>query len=160
MTPNDPNQNPKKDTDIQTAKDETARKDAEGLQPAVPHGPAPTRGAETLAPKAPLQSLPQVPSEVPAAAKPKAARGTAAMDPETRREVARKGGLAVSRNRSHMAEIGKKGGQSISRDREHMAKIGKKGGETSRVGRKPREEASLAEVKTPMASEQERKKAV
>ncbi len=63
--------------------------------------------------------------------KPK--RGTAAMDPETRKEVARKGGLAVSRNREHMASIGKKGGQSISRDREHMAKIGKKGGESSRA---------------------------
>lgn len=60
------------------------------------------------------------------------ARGTAAMDPTTRREVARKGGLAVSRNRQHMSEIGRKGGQSVSKNREHMAKIGRKGGAASR----------------------------
>jgi len=62
----------------------------------------------------------------------KGARGTAAMDPETRQEVARKGGLAVSRNKEHMAEIGRKGGQSVSKNREHMAKIGRKGGSASR----------------------------
>jgi general stress protein YciG len=60
------------------------------------------------------------------------ARGTAAMDPHTRQEVARKGGLAVSRNKQHMAEIGRKGGQSVSKNREHMAKIGRKGGAASR----------------------------
>lgn len=60
------------------------------------------------------------------------ARGTAAMDPQTRKEVARKGGLAVSRNRQHMSEIGRKGGQSVSKNREHMAKIGRKGGAASR----------------------------
>jgi len=60
------------------------------------------------------------------------ARGTAAMDPETRREVARKGGLAVSRNREHMASIGRKGGQSVSTNRDHMAMIGRKGGSASR----------------------------
>ncbi len=55
------------------------------------------------------------------------------MDPESRKEVARKGGLAVSRNREHMAEIGKeKGGQSVSKNREHMAQIGRKGGAASR----------------------------
>ena len=62
------------------------------------------------------------------------ARGTAAMDPDTRKEVARKGGLAVSRNKQHMAEIGRKGGQSVSRNREHMAQIGRKGGAASRGG--------------------------
>ncbi len=60
------------------------------------------------------------------------ARGTAAMDPQTRKEVARKGGLAVSRNRQHMAEIGRKGGQTVSKNREHMAQIGRKGGAASR----------------------------
>ena len=60
------------------------------------------------------------------------ARGTAAMDQATRKEVARKGGLAVSRNRQHMAEIGRKGGQAVSKNREHMAKIGRKGGAASR----------------------------
>jgi hypothetical protein len=56
------------------------------------------------------------------------------MDPQTRKEVARKGGLAVSRNRQHMSEIGRKGGQSVSKNREHMAKIGRKGGAASRGG--------------------------
>jgi general stress protein YciG len=60
------------------------------------------------------------------------ARGTAAMDAKTRQEVARKGGLAVSRNRQHMAEIGRKGGQAVSKNREHMAQIGRKGGAASR----------------------------
>jgi len=67
--------------------------------------------------------------------KMKNARGTAAMDPKTRQEVARKGGLAVSRNRQHMAEIGRKGGQTVSKNREHMANIGRKGGEASRGNR-------------------------
>lgn len=59
-------------------------------------------------------------------------RGTAAMDQKTRQEVARKGGLAVSRNRQHMAEIGKKGGLTVSKNRDHMAEIGRKGGAASR----------------------------
>ena len=67
------------------------------------------------------------------------ARGTAAMDPETRKEFARKGGLAVSRNKQHMAEIGRKGGQSVSKNRDHMAKIGRKGGAASRGHRGPGE---------------------
>lgn len=59
-------------------------------------------------------------------------RGTAAMDQQTRQEVARKGGIAVSRNRQHMAEIGRKGGQTVSKNKAHMAEIGRKGGEASR----------------------------
>lgn len=72
------------------------------------------------------------PVERPKSEGRKGLRGTAAMDPETRQEVARKGGLAVSRNRQHMAEIGRKGGQTVSKNREHMASIGRKGGEASR----------------------------
>jgi general stress protein YciG len=63
------------------------------------------------------------------------ARGTAAMDVQTRQEVARKGGLAVSKNKQHMAEIGRRGGMAVSRNREHMAAIGRKGGEASRKGK-------------------------
>ena len=66
---------------------------------------------------------------------PGGARGTAAMDPDTRQEVARKGGLAVSRNKEHMASIGRRGGQSVSKNREHMASIGRKGGAASRGSR-------------------------
>jgi uncharacterized protein len=40
------------------------------------------------------------------------ARGFAAMNPATQREIARKGGQTVSRNREHMAEIGRRGGSS------------------------------------------------
>jgi general stress protein YciG len=47
----------------------------------------------------------------PAARTKKARRGFAAMSPEQQREIARKGGLTVSRNRRHMAEIGRVGGE-------------------------------------------------
>lgn len=43
-------------------------------------------------------------------------KGFASMDRERQREIARKGGVTVSRNREHMAEIGRKGG-SASRAR-------------------------------------------
>lgn len=39
-------------------------------------------------------------------------RGFASMDPEQQRQIARKGGEAVSNNRQHMAEIGRKGGEA------------------------------------------------
>ncbi len=41
----------------------------------------------------------------------KSRRGFAAMSSEQQREIARKGGLTVSRNRRHMAEIGRIGGE-------------------------------------------------
>jgi uncharacterized protein len=41
----------------------------------------------------------------------KSRRGFAAMSSEQQREIARKGGLTVSRNRRHMAEIGRVGGE-------------------------------------------------
>src|ERR1041385_5424638 len=59
-------------------------------------------------------------------------RGFAAMDEQQQREIARKGGEAVSKNREHMAEIGKKGGVAVSANREHMSEIGQKGGESRR----------------------------
>ncbi len=61
-------------------------------------------------------------------------RGFASMDDNKQREIARKGGEAVSRDREHMAEIGRKGGEEVSKDREHMAEIGRKGGESSGGG--------------------------
>jgi general stress protein YciG len=51
----------------------------------------------------------------------------------SRTEAARRGGLAVSANRQHMAEIGRKGGRTVSRDRAHMARIGGKGGAARRA---------------------------
>lgn len=64
-------------------------------------------------------------------------RGFAAMDGEKQREIARKGGEAVSNNRAHMAEIGRKGGAAVSGNRQHMAEIGRKGGEAR--GANPRQ---------------------
>lgn len=66
--------------------------------------------------------------------KPAGARGTAAMDPETRRRVASLGGQKVSRDKAHMAEMGRKGGRAASADRAHMAAIGRIGGSNSRKG--------------------------
>jgi general stress protein YciG len=71
-------------------------------------------------------------------------RGLASASEETRKAVARKGGQAVSRNRTHMSSIGRKGGKSVSQDRQHMSQIGRKGGEMvsrdrqhmSQIGRK------------------------
>lgn len=71
-------------------------------------------------------------------------RGLASANEETRKAVARKGGQAVSSNRTHMSSIGRKGGQSVSQDRQHMSQIGRKGGEMvsrdrqhmSKIGRK------------------------
>ena len=95
--------------------------------------PAPTLQSPPLSPPPASSTSPQTPSfQHPSPERKPRARGTAAMDPQTRREVARKGGLAVSRNKQHMAEIGRKGGQSVSKNREHMAQIGRKGGAASR----------------------------
>jgi general stress protein YciG len=47
---------------------------------------------------------------------------------EQAREAGRKGGISVSRDKSHMAAIGRKGGFAVSSDRAHMARIGRKGG--------------------------------
>ena len=48
--------------------------------------------------------------------------------PGQAREAGRKGGIAVSRDRHHMAAIGRKGGEIVSGDRAHMSEIGRKGG--------------------------------
>ena len=62
-------------------------------------------------------------------------RGFAAMTAEQQRQIASKGGEAVSRNREHMSEIGKKGGEIVSQNRKHMSEIGRKGGEASKASR-------------------------
>ena len=56
-------------------------------------------------------------------AKPKSRRGFAAMNPERRREIARKGGASVP---------GEK--RSFAKDRDLAAAAGRKGGESSRGG--------------------------
>jgi general stress protein YciG len=47
---------------------------------------------------------------------------------EQAREAGKKGGMAVSSDRAHMARIGRKGGEIVSQDRAHMRAIGRKGG--------------------------------
>ena len=54
-------------------------------------------------------------------------RGFASMDDEKQREIARKGGEAVSRDKEHMAEIGRKGGESSGG--------GRNGDQDARAGR-------------------------
>lgn len=72
----------------------------------------------------------------------KSRKGFASMDPERRREVARRGGQTTHRlGKAHQftpeqaRAAGKKGGRSVSRDRAHMAEIGLKGAISSRKQR-------------------------
>ena len=60
-------------------------------------------------------------------AKPKARRGFAAMNPERRREIARKGGASVPSEK-----------RSFAKDRDLAANAGRKGGEASRGGGRTR----------------------
>lgn len=50
-------------------------------------------------------------------------RGFAAMDKDAQREIARKGGEAVSRNREHMAEIGRRGGEASGQNRSRSSQL-------------------------------------
>jgi general stress protein YciG len=59
--------------------------------------------------------------------KPKARRGFAAMNPERRREIARKGGASVPSEK-----------RSFAKDRDLAANAGRKGGEASRGGGRTR----------------------
>ncbi|MFN8557479.1 MAG: KGG domain-containing protein [Dehalococcoidia bacterium] len=66
----------------------------------------------------------------------KSKRGFASMDQEKQREIASKGGKAAhAKGRAHQftpeeaREAGRKGGMAVSRDRNHMAAIGREGGE-------------------------------
>lgn len=58
--------------------------------------------------------------------KPKSRRGFAAMDPEKRREIARKGGASVPPEK-----------RSYFKDHELAARAGTKGGSSSRGGGRP-----------------------
>lgn len=63
----------------------------------------------------------------------KSNRGLASADEQTREEVARKGGEAVSKDRGHMSRIGKKGGETRSEELGHKGyqDLGRKGGEAT-----------------------------
>jgi hypothetical protein len=73
------------------------------------------------------------------------AKGTAhEFTAEEARSAGRKGGQAVSQDRSHMANIGRKGGETVSEDRAYMAQIGSKGGQSR--SQKRSEQPHLGEV--------------
>ncbi len=59
--------------------------------------------------------------------RPRGRRGFAAMDPERRREIARKGGASVPSEK-----------RSFAKDRDLAAQAGRKGGEASRGGGRTR----------------------
>ncbi len=71
--------------------------------------------------------------------KKKSLRGFASMDKEKQREIARRGGrVAHERGTAHeftseeARVAGRKGGVAVSQDREHMAVIGREGGQSRR----------------------------
>lgn len=78
----------------------------------------------------------------------KSRRGFASMDPSRQREIASKGGRAAhAKGTAHewtsdeARVAGQKGGVAVSRDRAHMAAIGREGGESrSRASRAARDE--------------------
>ncbi len=78
----------------------------------------------------------------------KSKRGFASMDPSRQREIASKGGRAAhAKGTAHewssdeARVAGQKGGIAVSRDRAHMAAIGREGGESrSRASRIAREQ--------------------
>jgi general stress protein YciG len=82
----------------------------------------------------------------------KSRRGFASMDPSRQREIASKGGRAAHEKgtahewSSDEARVaGQKGGIAVSRDRAHMAAIGREGGESrSRASRQAREQGSAS----------------
>jgi general stress protein YciG len=77
----------------------------------------------------------------------KSRRGFASMDPSRQREIASKGGRAAhAKGTAHewssdeARVAGQKGGVAVSRDRAHMAAIGREGGESrSRASRAARD---------------------
>ena len=76
----------------------------------------------------------------------KSARGFASMDQSKQREIASKGGRAAhAKGTAHEFDsnearaAGRKGGMAVSRNREHMAAIGRRGGEAR--GQRAREAA-------------------
>jgi general stress protein YciG len=95
----------------------------------------------------------------------KSKRGFASMDPNRQREIASKGGRAAhAKGTAHewssdeARVAGQKGGIAVSRDRAHMAAIGREGGESrSRASRQAREQgrgvSSDREMQRPVSRE-------
>lgn len=78
-------------------------------------------------------------------------RGFAAMNQQLQREIASKGGQAAhQKGTAHEFDseearlAGQKGGVAVSRDRDHMAEIGRKGGESRQAAQRDDDRSSLA----------------
>jgi general stress protein YciG len=76
---------------------------------------------------------------------PKLPRGFAAMTPERRREVARRGGRAAHEQATahefspaEAREAGRRGGEAVAKDRAYMSKIGREGARKSAEVRRAR----------------------
>lgn len=89
----------------------------------------------------------------------KSRRGFASMDPARQREIASKGGRAAhEKGTAHewssdeAREAGRKGGVAVSRDRAHMAAIGREGGESRSAAAR---QARVGRVHDPRMSERE-----
>ena len=80
-------------------------------------------------------------------------RGFASMDPSRQKEIASKGGRAAHQkgtahewSSDEARSAGQKGGIAVSRDRAHMAAIGREGGESrSRASRAARDTGGLSD---------------
>ena len=88
----------------------------------------------------------------------KSRRGFASMDRERQREIASKGGRAAHAKgtahewSSEEARVaGQKGGVAVSRDRAHMAAIGREGGESRSAAARQARQARSAEREVPMS---------
>jgi general stress protein YciG len=83
----------------------------------------------------------------------KSRRGFASMDPSRQKEIASKGGRAAHQkgtahewSSDEARSAGQKGGIAVSRDRAHMAAIGREGGESrSRASRAAREATGMTD---------------
>jgi general stress protein YciG len=83
----------------------------------------------------------------------KSRRGFASMDPSRQKEIASKGGRAAHQkgtahewSSDEARSAGQKGGIAVSRDRAHMAAIGREGGESrSRASRAARDPGSMTD---------------
>jgi hypothetical protein len=83
----------------------------------------------------------------------KSRRGFASMDPSRQKEIASKGGRAAHQkgtahewSSDEARSAGQKGGIAVSRDRAHMAAIGREGGESrSRASRAARDGGAMSD---------------
>jgi general stress protein YciG len=100
-------------------------------------------------------------SDHPAARKPPAKRGFAAMSAAQQREIASKGGQAAHQkgtahefDSEEARRAGQKGGEVVSRDREHMAEIGRKGGESRQSAQREHGKNAAANRTSPGSEQQ------